>query len=389
MRAVRILHLVTRSQRRGAELVAVELARGLDSLGHTNQVLALGLGFDGGEDVDLPPLTRRSDGGFYALWLGARALRKHLALEPVDVLIAHGGRAVEAAVIARRRGRPLIVWQRILGFPPHMWRPVRRMRWRAIVHRIDAAVALTPDLGDELGRLGFKGPIWAIANFRDPEPFVAVDRDAAANDLRAELGIPRDVGLIGFVGHLIAQKRPDRALDVLTAMHHLGEQAHLVVAGDGPLRNRFELDVAERGLADFVHVLGHRNDIPQILAAIDVFILTSDSEGLPGVLIEAQMAGCPVVTVPVGGVRDLVDDGETGIVTDDLDPEELARRVVELLRDRQLRVRLGERARRRAVRFSSTRAAGTYAARLAEVVGTSRFAERDRPNRDRLDRNQM
>ena len=56
---MRILHLVTRSQRRGAELVAVELARGLDALGHTNQVLALGLGFDGSEDVDLPPLTRR------------------------------------------------------------------------------------------------------------------------------------------------------------------------------------------------------------------------------------------------------------------------------------------------------------------------------------------
>lgn len=377
MTGVRILHLVTRSQRRGAELVAVELARGLDSLGHANRVLALGLGFDGGEDVDLPPLTRRSDGGLRARWLGARALRRHLASEPVDILIAHGGRAVEAAVLARRRGRPLIVWQRILGFPTHMWRPVRRLRWRAIVHRIDAAVALTPDLGDELGRLGFDGPIWAIPNFRDPEPFVAVDRDAATVALRAELGVSPEVGLIGFVGHLIAQKRPDRALDALAAMHRLGEPAHLVVAGDGPLRNQFELDVVERGLGGFVHVLGHRNDIPQILAAIDVFILTSDSEGLPGVLIEAQMAGCPVVTVPVGGVRDLVDDGETGFVIDGLDPEMLARRVVDLLRDPQLRDRLGERARRRAVRFSSTRAAGTYAARLAEVVGASHL-ERDR-----------
>jgi glycosyltransferase involved in cell wall biosynthesis len=366
---MRILHLVTRSQRRGAELVAVELARGLDALGHSNQVLALGLGFDGGEDVDLPPLTRRSDGGVRALWLGARALRRHLAVEPVDVLIAHGGRAVEAAALARRRGRPLVVWQRILGFPPHMWRPLRRVRWRLVVHRIDAAVALTPDLGDELGRLGFHGPIWAIPNFRDPEPFVAVDRDAAAVALRSELGIPAGVGLVGFVGHLIAQKRPDRALDVLVAMHELGEPAHLVVAGDGPLRSRFEVDVARRGLGSFVHVLGHRNDIPQILAATDVFILTSDSEGLPGVVIEAQMAGCPVVTVPVGGVRDLVDDGETGIVTDDLDPGALARSVVELLRDPHLRFRLGERARRRAVRFSSTLAAGTYAARLAEIVG--------------------
>jgi glycosyltransferase involved in cell wall biosynthesis len=368
MGALRILHLVTRSQRRGAELVAVELARGLDSLGHTNRVLALSLGFDGGEDVDLPPLTRRSDDGFRALWLGARALRRHLALEPVDILIAHGGRAVEAAVLARRRRRPIIVWQRILGFPPHMWRPIRRLRWRTIVRRIDAAVALTPDLGEELERLGFKGPVWAIPNFRDPEPFVAVDRDEAAKALRTDLDIPPAAGLIGFVGHLIAQKRPDRALDVLVAMHRLGERAHLVVAGDGPLRGQFEQDVMTRELGDFVHVLGHRNDIPQILAALDVFILTSDAEGLPGVLIEAQMAGCPVVTVPVGGVRDLVDDGETGIVTDGLDPEELATRVIELLRDPHLRFRLGERARRRAVRFSSTRAAGTYAARLAEML---------------------
>ena len=248
-------------------------------------------------------------------------------------MIAHGGRAVEAAVLVKRRGRPLIVWQRILGFPEQMWRPMRRFRWRMVVRRVDAAVALTPDLGDELGELGFTGPIWAIPNFRDPEPFVAVDRDVAAHDLRVELGLADDVGLVGFVGHLIEQKRPDRALDALVAMHELGENAHLVVAGDGPLRASFERDVAERGLGAYVHVLGHRDDIAQILAAIDVFILTSDAEGLPGVLIEAQMAGCPVVTVPVGGVRDLVDDGETGVVIDEIDHRELAARVVGLLRD--------------------------------------------------------
>jgi len=130
MTRVRILHLVTRSQRRGAELVAVELARGLDALGHTNRVRALALGFDGGEDADIPPLTRRTDDGLIALWLGARAVRRALEREPVDIVMAHGGRAVEAAVLVRRRGKPRIVWQRILGFPPSIWRPVRRIRWR-------------------------------------------------------------------------------------------------------------------------------------------------------------------------------------------------------------------------------------------------------------------
>jgi glycosyltransferase involved in cell wall biosynthesis len=118
-----------------------------------------------------------------------------------------------------------------------------------------------------------------------------------------------------------------------------------------------------------VHVLGPRDDIAQLLAAIDVLILTSDAEGLPGVLIEAQMAGCPIVTVPVGGVRELVDDGETGVVTEHVDATELADRVVGLLRDPKLRARLGERARRRAVRFSSSAAAGAYAERLTEIAG--------------------
>ena len=325
---MRILHLVTRSQRRGAELVAVELARGLDALGHTNQVLALGLGFDGSEDVDLPPLTRRSDGGFRALWLGARALRRHLA--------ARAGRHRDRARRPRGRGRGA----RAPARPPaHRVATHPRVSRRRCGGRCAGCAGARscaastprsrsrPTSATSSRRLGFDGPIWAIPNFRDPEPFVAVDRDVAAP--RAPRRARRsadDVGLVGFVGHLIEQKRPDRALDALVAMHELGERAHLVVAGDGPLRSRLRARRRRSaGSSEYVHVLGHRNDIAQILAAIDVFILTSDSEGLPGVLIEAQMAGCPIVTVPVGGVRDLVDDGETGVVIDDIDHDELAR----------------------------------------------------------------
>lgn len=368
MRLVRILHLVSRSQRRGAELVAIELARELDALGHTDEVLALAPGFDGRLDDAIPSLTRRSDGGVGALLLGARALRRHLQDHPADVVIAHGGRAVEAAVLARRRGHPLVVWQRILGFPAGIWRPVPRLQWRALVRRIDACVALTHDLGEEVRRLGFTGPVWIIPNFRDPAPFAGLDRAAAAGSLRRELELDPNVGLVGFVGHLIEQKRPDRALDVLAEMHALGERAHLVVAGDGPLHAELVRDAARRGLAPFAHVLGHRDDVPQLLAGIDVFILTSDAEGLPGVLIEAQMAGCPIVTVPVGGVAELVENGETGVVTARIDAHEVARAVVGLLRDPLLRARIGGEARRRAGRFSSAEAAKAYAGRLAGLA---------------------
>jgi glycosyltransferase involved in cell wall biosynthesis len=375
MTVVRILHLVTRSQRRGAELVALELARGLDGLGHENRVVALGLAFDGTEDAGISSLTRRPDSGLQTLFAASRALRRELRRAPVDVVIAHGGRAVEAAVLVRRRGRPLVVWQRILGFPSEVWRPIPRLRWRAVVNRIDTAVALTPDLGDELRRLGFAGPVWTIANFRDPAPFASLDRAAASREVRDELGIPADAGLIGFVGHLIEQKRPDRALDALVATHDLGEKAHLVVAGDGPLRRRLEEDVEARGLTDFVHVLGHRDDIPHLLAAIDVFILTSDHEGLPGVLIEAQMAGCPVVTVPVGGVSKIVDNNETGYVTNAIDAGKIAERVVELLRNPELRNRMSEAARSRPDRFSLEEAARIYSEHLLALPAETQTSE--------------
>src|SRR5437764_1790568 len=219
MSRLRILHLVTRSERRGAEVVALELARQLDALGHDDRVLALVSGFDGSLEPELPSLLRRPDVGIAAFVPLRRALRRELDLRPVDLVLAHGGRPFEIAVLARRRGKPPVVWQRILPFPAAMWSPLRRAWWRRLARAGDGAVVLTNDLESELLRLGFRGPIWRSPNCRDPAPFVDLDRRAAGAALHAELGIAPDTGVIGLVGHLIEQKRPDRALDVLAEVH--------------------------------------------------------------------------------------------------------------------------------------------------------------------------
>ncbi len=357
---MRILHVVTRSQRRGAELVALELARALDRLGCEDRVIALARAFDGSAVDELPSLTPRSDLGVRTLFSSMRALRRELVREPVDIVLAHGGRAAEIAALARRGARPRIVWQRILGLPPRFSHPLRRRWWRLLLRRTDAAVALTEELENELRQLGFKGRIWRIPNFRDPTRFEGLNRADESTRLRAELGVASDEPLIGFVGHLIAQKRPDRAIEVLAEVHRLGTRAHLVVAGDGPLRAALEDQVAERLLDTYVHVLGEREDVEHIFGGIDVFVLTSDHEGIPGVLIEAQMAGCPVVTPLIGGVRDVIEDGVTGMITAHSDPKEIAHGVVELLGDQQRRTRMVEAARRRASQFTSSRAAAIY-----------------------------
>ncbi len=365
---MRILHLVTRSQRRGAELVALELAGALDRLGCEDRVIALARAFDGSAVDELPSLTPRSDLGFRTLFSSVRALRRELVREPVDIVLAHGGRAAEIAALARRGSRPPIVWQRILGLPPRFAHPLRRRWWQLLLRRTDAAVALTEELENELRQLGFKGRIWRITNFRDPTRFEGLNRADESARLRAELGIASDEPLIGFVGHLIAQKRPDRALEVLAEVHRRGVRAHLVVAGDGPLRATFEGEVADRVLGAYVHVLGEREDVEHIFGGVDVFVLTSDDEGIPGVLIEAQMAGCPVVAPLIGGVRDVIEDGVTGTITAHADAVEIAHGVVELLGDSQRRARMADAARRRASRFTSSRAAGIYAQNLSGLL---------------------
>ena len=371
MSRLRILHVVTRSQRRGAEVVALELARQLDALGHDDRVVALAPAFDGSRVDELPPLVDRPGLGVRATGALRRALRDELERRPVDLVLAHGGQPFQIAASARRGSRPFVVWQRILPFPAAIWSQPRRFRWQRIARRADAAVVLTEDLEVELRRLGFGGPVWAIQNFRDATPFADLDRNAAAAALRAELGLGLDARIVGFLGHLIEQKRPERALDVLALVHAQGERAHLVVAGDGPRRADFERDASASGLGEFVHVLGDRRDVDVLLGGIDVLISTSASEGVPGVLIEALMAGCPVVAMLVGGIATVVDDGTTGILVGSGDSGALADQVVQLLRDPSRRERMTAAARLRSAEFSATNAARLYEQRFESLLAGS------------------
>jgi glycosyltransferase involved in cell wall biosynthesis len=368
---MRVLQVVGQSHRRGAEKFALELASGLDGLGYENRVVALGHAFDGQSDPELPTLTTWTNLGPREIIMGAWRLNRLLARDPFDVVLAHGGSAAQAAVVAKpfQRGT-LLVWQRILGFTSNIWGPAQRHWWRFIVRRIDVVVAMTPHLERETRRLGFRGPVWEIGayNTRSPERFAAVDRSQAIARLRQEVGVEDDVSLVGFVGHLVDQKRPERALEVLQRVLAEGHQAHLVVAGDGPLRTPLRREVRERGLNAHVTLLGHRSDVEEVYAGLDVMLLTSEDEGIPGVAVEAQMAGCPVVTFPLGGVHSVVENGRTGVVLARPDTALMAHHTVRLLEQPDLRRRFGNEARRAIEKFSTTRAAESYGARLTELA---------------------
>ena len=373
---MRIVHVVCHSHRRGSELAAIELADELDRLGHGNRVVALGPGLDGGQEPGLVPLGRSWREGLPELVSLAWRLRRLLAGEHVDVVVAHGGWAAQVAVLAvgRRRpevglaGRPLLVWQRILGLPDKVWDPVRRRWWGIVARHFDAGVALTDDQVTELRRLGFGGPVWVIPNFRKPDRFRDLDRAAAASRLRAELGVPEGVPLIGLVGHLVEQKRVDRALEVVALLPAEGCSAHLVVAGTGPLRPDLEAHADRLGVTGAVTFLGHRPDVEWVFGGVDLALLTSEAEGIPGVAIEALMAGCPMVSVPVGGVTEVIEHGRTGIVLDGFGAAEMAGAVARLLADDDARAAMSRAARQRTDGFAAAAAAAVYAERLTAAV---------------------
>jgi glycosyltransferase involved in cell wall biosynthesis len=365
---IRILHVVSCSQRRGAELVALELADELDGLGHRNRVVALGRAFDGGQEPGLAPLGAGRRQGPPELVLGAVRLRRLLAREPVDVVLAHGGWAAQVVALAVPFGGPLLVWQRILGWPDKVWGGVRRRWLSTVARRFDAAVALTDDQEAELRRLGYRGPVWLIPNFRQTDRFRDVDRPVAARRLRAELGVAEGTPLVGFVGHLVRQKRPERALDVLARLRSRGCPAHLVVAGTGPLRQGLEARAERLGIRTVVTFLGQRHDVEWVLGGVDLALLTSEAEGIPGVAIEALMAGCPIVAVPVGGVTEVVEHGVTGLVLDGDDPAVMAEAVAGLLADVETRGRMSHESRVRTDQFSASAAAAAYADRFTDAL---------------------
>jgi glycosyltransferase involved in cell wall biosynthesis len=143
-------------------------------------------------------------------------------------------------------------------------------------------------------------------------------------------------------------KAPKDFLTLVRAAGMLPEGAETLIVGEGPDRPRLEQEIRALGVAERVRLLGERYDVPKLLADADVFVLSSASEGMPVSVLEAMAAGLPVVSSHVGGVPELVVDGETGILVRPGDASALAAALSSLIADPAERRRLGAAGRARA-----------------------------------------
>lgn len=261
------------------------------------------------------------------------------AMREVDVVHAHGVRAGALATMARDGDRPGLV------VTLHNAAPERRLA--AVVHRglermacrgADLVLGVSADLVADAWERGAGDVALAVVPAARATP--QQDRE----QVRAALGLGGATPLVVAVGRLAPQKGFDRLLDALVAAGTTAEDALVVIAGDGPQAEALQRTIDRAGLP--VRLLGHRSDVPDLLAAADVAISSARWEGQPVWLQEALSVGAPIVATDVGGTEQVLD-GAALLVQGD-DPEALGAALTALLVDEGLRADLRERAVARA-----------------------------------------
>lgn len=208
---------------------------------------------------------------------------------------------------------------------------------RGLARRTDALVAVSHEVRDDLLALGIGRPdqFHVIPLGLDLGPYLAIEEPGGK--FRSSLGVRPETPLLGCVGRLVPIKNHETLLKAVSEL----PDVHLAVIGDGELRGALTSRAADLGLADRVHFTGWCHDMAGVLGDLDAVVLSSRNEGTPIALIEASAAGRPVVATDVGGVRSVVRDEVTGLLTPPGDHQALAAAAARLLADAPGRARMG------------------------------------------------
>lgn len=273
----------------------------------------------------------------------ADVIRGFLTSRPVDVFHGHAGWGWEDSDgfrMARDLGVPAVLLTHHLPFLLHDRRKARRQR--KTDEQADHLIAVSDGVRRSYERIGVPSARFTTVpngvGSRGPGP----GRAAA----RRELGIADDQLVIMTAGRLVKMKGQRYLIEALPQLLKRFPNLTVVVLGRGGLHDQLAKLAAERGVADAVHLAGHRSDARLLLDAADVFALPSRSEGMPLAAIEAMDAGLPVVATRVVGSDEVVLDGTTGILVPTENPAALAAALADLLADPAKRAAYGAAGRR-------------------------------------------
>ena len=266
-----------------------------------------------------------------------RTILRVLREQAVDVVNTHSGRDSFLAGVAARlsRRRPAVVRTRHLAMPI-----TSRVSYSYLPHRV---VTVSGYVKEYLVREGVPGErIVVVPTGIDTGRFAD---DAAPANLREELGLPPDALLVGSVAVLRNKKGHRFLLEAAPSVLARFPNAVFLIVGSGPQEKNLRDAIDSMGLSGSVRMLGHREDVPDVLLSLDLFVLPTVEEALGTAFLEAMAAGRAVVGCRVGGVPEVVEEGKTGLLVPPGDPAALADAIRSLLADGELRARMGAAGR--------------------------------------------
>ncbi len=347
---LRVLHVDSERSWRGGERQVLELMRRQRARGDDPHLAAPpGSALASratAEGFPIHPVPMR---GTWDLLSAFRLARLHRTLRP-DVAHWHAARAhALGAVASALAPGPARILSRRVDFP------VRRTPGSRLLYAlpIDTIIAISNGVRDALVRSGVPaGRIHVVPSGID----LGVHEggyDRAG--LRARLGVSDGEVLVLQVAALAPHKSQVDFLRAASLVHGRSARIRFWLAGEGPLREALEAAHRKLGLGETVRLLGHRDDVLDLYRAADLFCLSSYLEGLGTSILDAMAAGLPIVATRVGGIPEVVSDGETGILVPPRDPGALADAIMALAGDPGRRRAMGAKGRVRVRDFSADR----------------------------------
>lgn len=241
-------------------------------------------------------------------------------------------------------------------------RYVHRLLYRLASHRVSGFIAVSDEVCESMiKQIGpIQDKITVICNSVDIKRY---ERSVDKHAVRQQLGLETNTRLIATVATLKEQKGHRYLIDAAATIVPQHPDCHFLFVGDGKLRGKLQAQVRESGLSGNIHFLGSRRDVPDLLAASDLFVLPSLWEGLPMALIEAMAASMPVVATAVSGTVQVMIPGETGLVVPPGNSQMLAGAMIELLSDPARAQAMGIAAKQRVqAEFSAEKQANEHLA---------------------------
>ena len=355
-----VLHILPHDQSRGGQVYAGQLRDALaDHPTQNHRVVTLFASADAAARADI---KLEASGGL-ARRLGLdpvalRRLRTVIRNQGADLVVAHGGEALKYVVPAA--GAVPTVYYKIGLSAAELTRPFHKRLYRLLARKVRKVVGVSHEVTNQVESV-LNVPasrVTVIPNGRDPQRF----RPREAGET------PNSPARVLFVGALETGKRPDLFLQVVEDLRSRDLDFSAAIVGDGPLRNSLEGRATELG----VEMLGVRQDVPELLRRSAVLVMTSapETEGMPGIVIEAALSGVPVVATRAAGVADVVVPSKTGHIVDGDSADELADAIAGLLENAELAQRVGAAARERGIAHFTVATTATKWAALAEELTT-------------------